>query len=557
MKRLSSLLLVTLIAAITSATPVVEELSRQFRSAPQAYSPVPIWWWSGDRIERDQIRYQLERMAEGGIHNAIILNLAPSGPLYGSAPDDPPFLTKSWWELFGYALEIGKEVGVKLWFYDQLGFSGAGLQARVVRDHPEFRGIELRRDVRTVNGPAEVELVTPPGATALAAFVARTDEAASEFPSWIWDSDTLTDPAKRYFRRTFILDTVPEEAELRVTCNDAFMVYVNGVHVGDDLDEIGRGFHSADRFDVAAHLRAGKNVVAVMGQNLGGPGFLLLDLPLNAQRIVSDSQFRIGTEATEGWTRPEFDDTAWSPAYVIPEWMTRSWGPIANIELKADAPIYDVRNLTDTISQGRLRTKIPTGLHSIQLYYTTPGGFDYQNPDAGKALLNLVHGEMERRFAPELGKSIVGSFQDEFPALPRFSKRLPEEFQKRKNYDLLEYLPALFDDVRDRFGRTDGGSTVQIRCDAIDVAAQLSEEAFFIPLQNWHEKWNLLCGYDQTVRNADPVRGESYYVDYFRTMRHYSAPGNDMDGDCKPHQSIADLYGRPRVWVRNTRGSHQ
>jgi hypothetical protein len=59
----------------------------------------------------------------------------------------------------------------------------------------------------------------------------------------------------------------------------------------------------------------------------------------------------------------------------------------------------------------------------------------------------------------------------------------------------------------------------------------------------------MLCGYDQNIRNADPLRGESYYVDYFKTMRHYSAPGQDQAGDAKPHQSIAELYNRPRVWM--------
>ncbi|MFH1741930.1 MAG: glycosyl hydrolase [bacterium] len=541
-----------------------ESLSSRFAGIPAEYSPVPIWWWSGDRIEKDQIRYQLERMAEGGIHNAMILNLAPSGPLYGSYADDPPFLSEEWWDLFGYALSVGKEVGVKLWFYDQLGFSGAGLQARVVRDHPEFRGVELQRVERQVTGPAEITLQTPPGGTALTAFIAEVDESGIEYPQWIWDTKALTAEVKRYFRRTFQLDEVPAKAELHITCNDGYIVYVNGTRVGDDLHEMGSDISNAERFEVGGHLRAGKNVIAVMGQNLGGPAFVLLDLILGdpsekspgenqetsrIPRIVSDREFRVNDKAPTGWTRPEFDDSDWDLAGPVPGSIIGQWGSIAGIEIGSGRQIRNVRNLTGDIANGSLHISIPSGLHSAQLYYTSAGGFDYQNPEAGAALIDVVHGEMERRFGHELGKSIAGSFQDEFPELPRYSRRFAEEFRKRKGYDLLEYLPVLYDEVIGQIGSPDDPTPIQIRCDANDTAAALCEEAFFIPLHEWHEKHGLLCGYDQTNRNADPIRGDRYYIDYFKTMRHYSVPGSDMDGDSKPHQSIADLYKRPRVWI--------
>ena len=59
-----------------------------------------------------------------------LLNLAPAGPLYGSDADDPPFLSEEWWRLLDGVCEDADELGVSLWFYDQLGFSGADIQAR-------------------------------------------------------------------------------------------------------------------------------------------------------------------------------------------------------------------------------------------------------------------------------------------------------------------------------------------------------------------------------------------------------------------------------------------
>ena len=73
------------------------------------------------------------------MHNLVILNLAPSGPLFGADADDPPFLSEAWWELLDGVCDDAQELGARLWFYDQLGFSGADLQARLVQERPELR----------------------------------------------------------------------------------------------------------------------------------------------------------------------------------------------------------------------------------------------------------------------------------------------------------------------------------------------------------------------------------------------------------------------------------
>lgn len=567
-----------LVTALICSQARAEDLQRQFAAPLPEFSPVPIWWWSGDRIERDRLRFELERIAAGGIHNAIVLNLAPSGPLYGSAADDPPFLSNEWWDLFGYALKEGKRAGVRLWFYDQLGFSGSGLQARVVRDHPEFRAVALQREVRDVTGPADVEIRTPPGGKPLAAFLAASAEsAANDSAAWIWDGAAMNAAVKRCFRRTFDLKTPPVRAQLRITADNGYVAYLNGTKVGEKAATFAEdGWRNIERYDVARHLRAGKNVIAVVGENLGGPGGVLLELGINdrptkaqartgvspkERQIVSDGEFRVSAEAKKDWTAPDFDDSRWAKAHVIGAPPVAPWGPMAGIGAGAGATVSfgtrfeSVRNVTDKIADGVLHLPVPAGAHRVQLFYTIAGGFDYHNPAAGAALIDVVHGEMERRFGDELGKGIAGSFQDEFPPMPRFSARFLEEFRKRCGYDLLERLPALYDDVVDRFGDKSGPTVVQIRCDANRVAAELCEEAFFRPLHQWHEKHHLLCGYDQTVRNADPIGGEGYYVDYFKTMRHYSAPGDDQGGDAKPHESIADLYERPRVWLEGFHSS--
>ncbi|MFE3149325.1 hypothetical protein ACFXJ6_22145 [Streptomyces sp. NPDC059218] len=145
---------------------------------PRAFSPVAIWWWSGERLDRARLRAQLERFAQGGVHNLVLLNLAPSGPLFGSDADDPPFLSDAWWELLDGVCEDARELGTGLWFYDQLGFSGADLQARLVDERPGFAGRRLGRVRAVVDSSAAGpgELRCPPGGRPLAGRAQPVDD---------------------------------------------------------------------------------------------------------------------------------------------------------------------------------------------------------------------------------------------------------------------------------------------------------------------------------------------------------------------------------------------
>lgn len=150
-----------------------DTLYASFASPSKAYSPVPIWWWSGERIEPARLRWQLERFVEGGIFNLIVLNLAPTSPLYGSDPDAPPFLTEEWWALFLGMCEDARALGVRIWFYDQIGFSGANFQGQVVRDQPAYAGQWLESLVQEGDGP--LALTCPPEGMPLAAAVTALD----------------------------------------------------------------------------------------------------------------------------------------------------------------------------------------------------------------------------------------------------------------------------------------------------------------------------------------------------------------------------------------------
>lgn len=147
----------------------VADFLRQFEQPDPRYSPAPIWWWSGERLAIDRMRWQLDQLARMGIHNVVVLNLAPSGPLFGSDADDPPFLSEEWWTIFTRVCDHAKSIGTFVWFYDQIGFSGANYQAELVAANPEFMAERLR--VIRVEGVGTLRAECPGDAKPHAAYV--------------------------------------------------------------------------------------------------------------------------------------------------------------------------------------------------------------------------------------------------------------------------------------------------------------------------------------------------------------------------------------------------
>lgn len=127
-------------------------LHQLFDAPPRDFGPTPLWWWSGAKVTREQLDWQLRRFAAGGVHNLVVINLAPAGPAFGARTDDPPWFGEEWWDRFTDTCRIARDIGTRLWFYDQIGFSGANVQGAVTRHHPEAAGLALRSRRATVTG---------------------------------------------------------------------------------------------------------------------------------------------------------------------------------------------------------------------------------------------------------------------------------------------------------------------------------------------------------------------------------------------------------------------
>jgi hypothetical protein len=321
----------------------LENIRDSFIKVDHRFGPVPFWWWSAEEVTAERVRWQLQKFHSGGLRNIGIINIAPTGPQYGSVSDNPAYFSEQWWNMFEVAIREAQRLGMRIFFYDQIGFSGSNLPARIVTEHPEYAG-------------------------------------------WI---------LKRFLH-------------------------------GEEIPEKSTILSENDKYTYAAVIQ----------------------------------------------------------------------------------------------------------------------GFNWLNPEASALLIDSVHGEFERRFPNDLGKTIGGTFQDELPPLPLWTPEMPALYFKKYQEDLIPQLPALFDEQPE---------SAIIRRRVYKLAASLAETSFFIPLSKWHEKYDLLLCCDQAgpARRADVHGAQRLYLDYFRTHRWYSAAGSDMDGNAKVHSSMAHLHGGKRVFLES------
>jgi len=112
---------------------------------------------------------------------------------------------------------------------------------------------------------------------------------------------------------------------------------------------------------------------------------------------------------------------------------------------------------------------------------------DLMNAGATHAFIEETHEQYWRRFKDHFGKTILGFFVDEPGFYNNFWDRnvgsitwthdLAEEFERRRGYALLKWLPALWEDLGER--------SVAVRCDYWRTVAELTQERFFQALADW------------------------------------------------------------------------
>ena len=96
----------------------------------------PFWFWNGIE-EEEELERQLRRMAEVGCKGVA---------LHSRTGNKIEYLSDRWMELVRCACRCARDLGLKIWLYDEDGYPSGNAGGKVQRLHPDLVQKNLRYD---------------------------------------------------------------------------------------------------------------------------------------------------------------------------------------------------------------------------------------------------------------------------------------------------------------------------------------------------------------------------------------------------------------------------
>ncbi len=108
------------------------QLLDQFKLPDHArWGEVPLWWWEGDRLTEERVRWQLETLAAAGVKSVCPIQRSPGRC-------DPQSFSPVWWDMLAFVHAECQRLGMTLWAYDQVGYGHYGwLEKAAANTHDE------------------------------------------------------------------------------------------------------------------------------------------------------------------------------------------------------------------------------------------------------------------------------------------------------------------------------------------------------------------------------------------------------------------------------------
>ena len=143
----------------------------------------------------------------------------------------------------------------------------------------------------------------------------QPDTQLAEIPigaHWIWHEGTVG--KKSQLRKTFTLAEKPAAARLAITCDNAFVLKLNGKRVASSKD-----WQKPVYLDVADHLHVGENRIEVDAEMFGGAAGLIAQL-----QFVQAGKQQVLTTDTTWEARPP--KGTWAAAKAVHPYASGPWG---------------------------------------------------------------------------------------------------------------------------------------------------------------------------------------------------------------------------------------
>ena len=510
--RLFGSLALCLAVAAAAAGP----LETGFLNPPDSAKPQTWWHWMNGNVTKAGITADLEAMKHIGLGGATIVNVdcsIPRGPA--------PFLSPEWREDFKFAVQEADRLGLKLCVENCAGWSSSGGPWNTVTNAMQ----RLTSSEIHAQGPAVFDAVLPQPVTTLGFY---RDIAVLAFKS----PAIKADPAA---------GTATKTAKLEI------QRAVYGADGGGSADVKARL--------VAAIQRGQKSITASSGELGGDPAFgqlkqlrveFTLDGKPDVLTVDENETLIFPINARQLAAARLLQKSSVSRTFVQPSPATAT---------ATEAIPHDgVLDLTAKLApDGRLRWEVPAGNWLIlRLGYTPIGVENHPAPNEGRGLecdkLNQAaldahwNGFMQKvldDIGPLAGKSLDSSLIDSYEVgMQDWTENFREEFQKRRGYDPLKFLPTFTRQVVDSPAVTE-----RFLWDMRRTVADLFADNYFghfAALCRQHGLLNAVEPYTgpfeslQSGAPADVVMGEFW-------------SGSEGHSSVKMAASIAHIYGKTVV----------
>lgn len=123
-----------------------------FKYPPKEYSLVPLWFWN-DALDPEHLKWQMRCMEEKGIYETIISSRLGI---------EIPYLSELWFERITEIVQYAKEIGMKIWLYDEDNWPSGYAGGKVLEENPNYCGKHLKKLEIEVDGEDwELQLELP------------------------------------------------------------------------------------------------------------------------------------------------------------------------------------------------------------------------------------------------------------------------------------------------------------------------------------------------------------------------------------------------------------
>lgn len=435
-----------------------------------------LWYWMQAGVSKEGITADLEAMKEAGIAGAYLMSIKGTAnpPLFTPVAEQ---LTPHWWDLVRHSFKEADRLGLKIGMHVSDGFALAGgpwitpelsmqkvvasqtniigaTKKKIILPQPETK-VDYYRDIAVYAFPSVPgtgistrtvipEVTTSTGADA--SFLVKTgnkEALRSNDPMWIQYKFN-----KPFTARTIFIHTNGNNYQ-------AQRLLIEASNDGKNFSRVGRlegprhGWQDTDEDythsivpTTALYFRFvfDKNGTEPGAEDLDNakwkPSLKLVNLELSAEPRIG--QF-------EGKSAAVWRVSQRSSAQQLPDSLC--------------VPLKKVINLSDKLNaDGSLNWNAPKGKWTIirvghtstgHTNATGGGGIglesDKFNPEAIKLQLDRWYGEAIQQAGPELTPRILNTLHvDSWECgSQNWSPVFREEFQKRRGYDLMPYLPAM------------------------------------------------------------------------------------------------------------------